>query len=187
MKFSRKRRGLVALALSTMLVSGMTQTTFAAGSHDGGHGDKKSEKSEIGYPGKASATTRSITVEMYDTYYKPEKLEIKEGETVRFVVVNKGELVHEFNIGTPKSHAEHQPQMMEMMEKGVLEIDRIRHDKMQHGEGGMSHDHANSALLEPGQSAEIVWTFDTEAKLEFACNVPGHYQSGMVGPIKLND
>ncbi len=68
-----------------------------------------------------------------------EKLEIKEGETVRFVVVNKGELVHEFNIGTPKSHAEHQPQMMEMMEKGVLEIDRIRHDKMQHGEGGMSH------------------------------------------------
>ncbi len=174
------------MTLSSATIVALSQPVMAGGSHDGDHGHKQSSKSENGRPGEASAASRTITIEMYDTYYKPEKLEIKEGETVRFVVVNKGELVHEFNIGTKAAHMAHQPQMMEMMEKGVLEIDRIRHDKMQHGEGGMSHDHPNSALLEPGKTAEIVWTFDTEAKLEFACNVPGHYQSGMVGPIKLS-
>jgi uncharacterized cupredoxin-like copper-binding protein len=185
MKSIRNVRGLF-MTLSTATLVAMSQPAMAGGSHTGGHDDKGAKKSESGYPGKASEATRTITIEMFDTYYEPKVLDLKEGETVRFVVVNKGELVHEFNIGTKASHMAHQPQMMEMMEKGVLEIDRVRHDKMKHGEGGMSHDHPNSALLEPGQSAEVVWTFDTDAKLEFACNVPGHYQSGMVGPIKLS-
>ena len=41
-------------------------------------------------------------------------------------------------------------------------------------------------LLEPGQSGEIIWRFPDLATLEFACNVPGHYQSGMVGRIQLS-
>ncbi len=45
----------------------------------------------------------------------------------------------------------------------------------------MAHTDPNSVLLEPGTSAEIVWKFDTDARLEFACNVPGHYQLGMKG------
>jgi uncharacterized cupredoxin-like copper-binding protein len=28
-----------------------------------------------------------------------------------------------------------------------------------------------------------VWTFTEKADLEFACNVPGHYQAGMYGDI----
>ena len=48
------------------------------------------------------------------------------------------------------------------------------------------HDEPNSVLLEPGKSAEIVWKFPEHAELEFACNVPGHYDAGMQGPIKLS-
>jgi len=40
-------------------------------------------------------------------------------------------------------------------------------------------------LLEPGKSGEVIWKFTKPTKLEFACNVPGHYQSGMVGKIKF--
>ena len=47
----------------------------------------------------------------------------------------------------------------------------------------MSHSHINSVLLEPNESAEIIWKFNTEAKLEAACNVPGHYQTGMIAKI----
>ena len=50
----------------------------------------------------------------------------------------------------------------------------------------MSHDEPNSVSIEPGKSAEIVWKFDTEAKLEFACNIPGHYDSGMAGPVNIS-
>jgi len=47
----------------------------------------------------------------------------------------------------------------------------------------MSHSHSNSVLLEPNESAEIIWKFNTEAILEAACNVPGHYEVGMIAKI----
>lgn len=47
----------------------------------------------------------------------------------------------------------------------------------------MAHDDPNSVLLEPGQPGEIVWKFTKAAALEFACNVPGHYEAGMMGRV----
>lgn len=50
-------------------------------------------------------------------------------------------------------------------------------------DSSMSHSHSNSVLIEPNKSAEIIWKFNTEAELEAACNVPGHYEVGMVAKI----
>ena len=50
----------------------------------------------------------------------------------------------------------------------------------------MAHSHSNSVLLEPNKIGEIIWKFNTDTKLEVACNVPGHYQVGMVADIKTN-
>ena len=60
--------------------------------------------------------------------------------------------------------------------------------KMQASMGHGMHDDPNSVLLEPGKSGEIVWTFpkDADVAIEFACNVPGHYQSGMVGSVAID-
>ncbi|WP_417518573.1 cupredoxin domain-containing protein [Minwuia sp.] len=180
MKIIREHTGLTALVLSVLIASGLSQATLAAGSHDGGHGAR------TGYEGERSNVSRTINVDMYDNYFEPKSMNLKEGETVLFVVTNKGEFVHEFNIATAEMHAAHETEMMQMMEKGILEVDRINHSMMGHGNHGMRHDHANSVLLEPGETGEVIWTFDTHAKLEFACNVPGHYGSGMVGKIKLS-
>ena len=38
-------------------------------------------------------------------------------------------------------------------------------------------------LLEPKKTGELVWKFSKNIDLEMACNVPGHYQIGMVGKI----
>ncbi len=74
--------------------------------------------------------------------------------------------------------------MMEMMvDHGVLEADKINHDvakQMQASMGHGMHDEPNSVLLEPGQTGEIVWTFPDGGEIEIACNVPGHYDGGMV-------
>lgn len=188
MKFIRKRKSALTLAIATIALSlGMSQAKSAGShDHDHGHGHGNKHAADIGSAGDAAMAGRTITIEMFDNRFEPTTLDIKEGETVRFVVINKGEFVHEFNIATADMHVAHQQEMMAMMESGALELDRIRHDRMDHGDGhGMKHDHANSALLEPGETGEIVWTFDTHLELEFACNVPGHYESGMVGPIKL--
>ena len=49
------------------------------------------------------------------------------------------------------------------------------------------HNEPNSILLEPGQTGEITWSFPqgADVDLEFACNVPGHYDAGMAGEIDL--
>jgi uncharacterized cupredoxin-like copper-binding protein len=139
---------------------------------------------KVGEPGKAAQATRTIVVDMYDSYYEPKSIAVKEGETVRFVVRNAGELLHEFSVATPEMHAAHRPEMMAMMESGMLEADRVNH--MAGGmKGAKMHDDPNSILLEPGQSGDIVWRFPRDGKLEFACNIPGHYESGMVGKIRL--
>tara|TARA_R110000787_G_scaffold204574_1_gene315090 strand:+ start:615 stop:1190 length:576 start_codon:yes stop_codon:yes gene_type:complete len=180
------RRGALVAALAIPLAS----PAFAAGEHGGGHGTGASmgHATPVGEPGKAADAKRSVTVEMTDNRYSPEKIAVRKGETVRFVIRNKGQLVHEFNIGTAAMHAAHQKEMMMMAEHGALEADKINHDKMKMDMGGgktMEHNDPNSVLLEPGKSGEVVWKFTEAAQIEFACNVPGHYDAGMVGNIQV--
>jgi uncharacterized cupredoxin-like copper-binding protein len=125
---------------------------------------------------------------MYDNYFKPSSIKVKKGQTVKFIIENKGEFVHEFNIGTKEQHIKHQPEMAMMTEMGVLFPDYIDMDqmmKMAKTNPSMKHDHGNSVLLEPGKSGEIIWEFGDNTNLELACNVPGHYEDGMVNKIKF--
>ena len=140
----------------------------------------------IGEKGKPSEITRSITIKMYDNYFLPKSIKIKRGETVKFVVHNYGDLVHEFNIATKKMHLEHQKEMMKMIEHGILlgdRIDKVKMKKVAKKDHSMSHTHSNSILLEPNKSGEIIWKFSTDVALEAACNVPGHYEAGMISKI----
>ena len=41
-------------------------------------------------------------------------------------------------------------------------------------------------LVAPGKTAELTWTFKQATGLEFACNLPGHYQAGMVGKLNVS-
>ena len=125
---------------------------------------------------------------MYDNYFKPSSIKVKKGQTVKFIIENKGEFVHEFNIGTKEQHIKHQPEMAMMTEMGVLFPDYIDMEKMMKmakTNPSMKHDHGNSVLLEPGKSGEIIWEFGDNTDLELACNVPGHYEDGMVNKIKF--
>ena len=140
----------------------------------------------IGEKGKVSEVSKTITIYMYDNYYKPNEIDIKKGETIKFIVFNYGELVHEFNIATKEMHIKHQPEMMKMVENQILlgdKIDKKKMKEMAKTDHSMSHSHSNSVLLEPNQSSELIWKFSTDADLEAACNVPGHYESGMIAKI----
>ncbi|MDC0856116.1 cupredoxin domain-containing protein [Candidatus Pelagibacter sp.] len=141
---------------------------------------------KMGEEGDPAEVSKVIIVKMYDNYYEPSKFEIKKNQTIKFIVYNYGELVHEFNIATKEMHFKHQPEMMKMAENEILLADRIDKKKMKElskKDHSMSHSHSNSVLLEPNQSAEIIWKFNTDADLEAACNVPGHYEAGMIAKI----
>ena len=144
---------------------------------------------KIGFKGKESDINRVITVKMYDNYYEPNSFQIKAGETIKFEVENLGELVHEFNIANKMMHIKHQPEMEKMVENEILladTIDKEKMKKMAKMDKAMAHSHSNSVLLEPKQKGNIIWKFDNAVNIEIACNVPGHYQVGMIAKVDIN-
>jgi len=180
----RSAKTISTVAAAGLIAMSISLTANAAGEHAGGHGGA----AVIGKPGDPAQASRTIDIVMTDNAFAPDRISVGKGETVRFAVRNAGEIVHEFTIGTTAMHAAHQKEMMSMFERGVLEVDRIHRDRMKAGMGhggAMSHDDPNSVLLEPGESTTLTWRFDTDAELEFACNVPGHYEAGMVGRFSV--
>ena len=146
------------------------------------------ENMKIGSKGNLSEVTRIIKVIMYDNYYEPSSFQIKAGETIKFEVKNAGKLVHEFNIANKMMHMKHQPEMIKMAENGILlafSIDKEKMKKMAKMDKSMGHSHSNSVLLEPKQKGDIIWKFDNAVNIEVACNVPGHYQAGMIAKVNI--
>ena len=140
----------------------------------------------IGIKGNAANVDRIVTVLMYDNYYEPNLIKVKKNETIKFLVHNKGELVHEFNIATKEMHLKHQPEMMKMVENETLLVDKIDKQKMKEmskKNPAMAHSHSNSVLLSPGEKGQIIWKFSNSEDIEVACNVPGHYDVGMIAKI----
>lgn len=134
------------------------------GAATAGHG---SEQSLAGSVGKESEVSRIIEVTADDSMrFFHEPINVKKGETIKFVVTNKGSMVHEFAIGTKGELKKHGQMMMS-------------NPTMKHGAGG------NAITIEPSQSMSIIWKFEQAGQVEAACNVPGHYQAGMYSPINF--
>ncbi|HKY01040.1 MAG TPA: cupredoxin family protein [Burkholderiales bacterium] len=124
----------------------------------------KAEQMPFGIAGDPAKVTRTIKISMLDTMrFVPDKLEIKRGETVRFVLKNEGKLLHEMVIGTMADLKEHAKLMREFP--------------------NMEHDAPHMVHVEPGHTGEIVWHFNRAGDFDFACLLPGHFEAGMVGKI----
>ena len=142
--------------------------------------------SMIGEKGDPNNIDRVIKIKMYDNYYEPNLINIKKGETIKFIITNLGEMVHEYNIGTKEMHIKHQPEMQKLIDHEIITFDKIDKKKMKEmskKDHSLVHSHSNSIMLEPKTQGEIIWKFSKDIELEMACNIPGHYESGMVGKI----
>lgn len=138
----------------------------AAAHGEGGHGPLRLEQKDWGIAAEAKAAGRTIKVGMNDAMrFVPERIEVRQGETVRFVIRNDGQVMHEFVLGTKKELDAHAEMMM-------------KHPGMEHDEPYMAH-------VAPGKTGEITWTFNRAGEFDFACLIAGHYQAGMVGKVKV--
>lgn len=153
------------------LVVALTAATGAAWAHgEKNHAVKAGpvvkEQKDWGIAGDAQAATRTVQVRMTDDMrFTPDRIEVRQGDTVRFVVRNAGKVMHEFVIGTKQELDEHAAMM-------------VKFPNMEHDEPYMAH-------VPPGQTGEIVWTFNRAGDFDFACLIAGHYQAGMVGRIQV--
>jgi uncharacterized cupredoxin-like copper-binding protein len=147
---------------------------LAIGGAAAAHGEKahapagvvKKEQKPWGIAGDAKAAKRMIEIGMSDDMrFTPDRIEVRQGETVRFVVRNAGKVMHEFVIGTQQELEEHAALM-------------VRFPTMEHDEPYMAH-------VPPGKTGEIVWTFNRAGEFDFACLIAGHFSAGMVGRIQV--
>lgn len=126
----------------------------------------------FGEPGKAGTIDRTVNIAMEDLRFEPASLIIRRGETIRFVVSNHSEIDHDFTLGDAATQIAHRKEMAEMMANG---------GRMHH------HDDPNAMMVGPGQVKQLIWTFSRTGKLQFDCNIPGHYEAGMRGTITVVD
>lgn len=134
------------------------------------HDDGEDEHLDFGEPGDPAAADRTIEIDMLDTLnFEPDSVDVQVGETITFVLTNSGAIVHEFLIGDDEYQQEHAEEMAEMMDEGTME----------HG------DSPNGLEVDPGETAELTWTFTEEGELLYGCHEPGHYLGGMVGTINV--
>ncbi|MEP6658258.1 MAG: plastocyanin/azurin family copper-binding protein [Betaproteobacteria bacterium] len=132
-----------------------------------------------GKPGEAGKVTRIIEVVASDNEFSLKSLQVKDGETIRFIVRNDGFDPHEFLIGTKAAHSEHLKMMREMIEQ------QKKGDGHAHAMP-MMEAHESGVSVQPGKTGTFVWTFARTPNLEFACDIPGHYEDGMHGPITFS-
>lgn len=158
-------------ALLLTLVAGASTPAFAHGeaAHEepaANAGKVRKEQKPWGIAGDAQAVSRTVTFAMSDDMrFTPDLIEVKQGETIRFVVRNGGKVLHEMVLGTKKDLQEHAALMLRFP--------------------GMEHDEPYMAHVAAGKTGEIVWTFNRTGRFDFACLVAGHYQAGMTGTVNV--
>lgn len=170
--------------MSTTVALAFTSTAWAGGTHSSGHSEGHEgshgvevhggshghvEGMAVGQPGEQGHVTRVVQVELKETddgmIIEPGSLVVTKGETILFNIKNTGEIEHEFVLDTHANNQEHKELMAKFPE--------------------MEHDDPNSVRLEAGEQSEIVWSFTNAGTFEFACLIPGHYESGMHGEITV--
>ena len=151
--------GIFVLGVS--LVSGTALAAPGAAGHS--HGSDYS----AGEPGNPKKPARIVQVTMAEGSGKmmfiPDRVEIKRGEQIKFIIRNNGELSHEFILATTAENMKHAEEMKKNPE--------------------MEHDDPNGKTLEPKKATELVWRFTKAGQFEYGCLIPGHRESGMTGII----
>jgi uncharacterized cupredoxin-like copper-binding protein len=142
------------------MMPGMHGMTGVGHEEDGGHAQG------VGKPGNSKKVSRAIQVVMSDDMkFTPAQINVKRGETIRFLVRNGGRIKHEMVIASMTELRQH----AELMRRFP----------------GMEHADPNMVALAPGASGELIWQFTEAGRFDFACLQPGHFQAGMMGAVTV--
>ena len=115
---------------------------------------------------------RTVVIDLADLAHGMAPLSAKSGETVRFVLHNSGDVMHDFTIGTA-ARQEGRKALIAVLTDG----------EPLGGENGgyIALDTPNTVLVMPGEIKELTWTFTETADVQFGNNLPAHLGGGVRG------
>ena len=159
-------RVLLAAAIALAVAYPAAADTGAPGHAHAQGNQAEGASGTDGMPGNPRQVSRVVRVEALDTTFNVKQIQVRPGETIKFVITSKSSIPHEFVIASHKEHLEHR-QMMQQMANMTMD------------------DEPNAVSVAPGQTKELVWKFGKDKDVEFACDIPGHAEQGMVGTFRL--
>lgn len=154
-----KQLGLfVPITLSALLAAGPALADNAGPRHS---------HLSAGQPGDPGKPARTVEVVMREAdgkmMFVPNRIEVRRGEQIRFVLRNAGALEHEFVLATKQENRKHAEQMRKNPD--------------------MEHEDPNMTRVAASKTRELVWRFTRRGTFEFGCLIPGHYEGGMFGTV----
>jgi uncharacterized cupredoxin-like copper-binding protein len=157
---------------TAVLTTALAAFAHSAHSHDDAKHEKKAsrpisnDEKPFGREGDPRRMSRAINIDMNDQMrFTPSEVTVRQGETIRFRVKNSGKQMHEMVLGTMKDLREH----ADMMKK---------HPGMEHDEPFMAH-------VAPGKTETLLWHFTKAGEFHYGCLVPGHFEAGMIGKVRV--
>jgi uncharacterized cupredoxin-like copper-binding protein len=169
----KKQASIKAVLRPALLVLAVGAAAPAVFAHRGSTHDKAkaaapvdTEEHAFGKQGDPKKVNRTIVIDMSDAMrFSPREITVKQGETIKFVVANKGKLMHEMVLGT---------------------MDELKaHGEMMKQNPEMEHDDPYMAHVSPGKKEEMVWQFTKAGEFNYGCLAPGHFEAGMLGKVKV--
>lgn len=121
----------------------------------------------LGQAATLQEATRTIELTMDDNMrFSTPVIQVKRGETIRFLVRNHGQVKHEMVLGTVSEIKKHAELMARFPE--------------------MEHDGRIRFLSPPVNKAKFAWKFSRSGRFDFACLAAGHFEAGMKGKIVVS-
>ncbi|MEP6941713.1 MAG: cupredoxin family protein [Betaproteobacteria bacterium] len=154
----------IVLAATLVIAPCIARAHGSADHAKSGSAAISTDEHAFGVEGNPKKASRTVAISMDDSMrYSQSEIRVKQGETLTFVIRNKGKLLHELVIGTESELQQH----AELMRKNP----------------DMEHDEPYMAHVKPGTTERMTWRFSKSGTFLYGCLVPGHFEAGMKGRI----
>ena len=135
----------------------------------------------------AMEVTRTIQVDMNDSMrFTPDVLQVAAGEAVKLVVHNSGKLPHEMVLGSEAALKAHAVEMQKLAAKSTGQASGHASGHADEHHHGAGNDFIELSV-NPGETKEWVIRFDKAQTLQMACLIPGHFEAGMKGQLRVEN
>jgi len=155
------RKIIYQLTVSFFMVVLCCSTVMADDKHVENKGSPVGSSAD---PSQAKKIVRVTTADDMQFHFTEQPV-LHANDVVTFVVTNSGKVPHEFSIGDEAEQKAHQEMMRKMP--------------------NMIHEDDNTITVNPGETKEITWRFKGGSEVVFACNIPGHFEAGMLLKIRV--
>lgn len=118
-----------------------------------------------------SGADRAVEIDIDGMSFVPDRLELRRGETVAFVVNNPDDIVHELFIGSEEDQDAHRAQHL-----GAADADQVLIPHLGYG-----------IYVDAHGTGVMTYHFARSGEFMIGCHLPGHWEAGMVAHIRVTD